>query len=287
MDQRFDDGYKKLVDSMTERQFRTLLTRVIADIRCGHTSVSYSRRYVRYLDTADLRLFPLAFKVWKDTLAVTGNLNANDSILTRGSVVKAINDRPAKTLIDTFLNYTTGDGYSITGRYQSLSSWGNFGLLYKNVFGLPDSFRISYADQYGNAGKTVIPVFISYKDSVKRSDSLLPEKYTPKERKRLAAFSTRNLQVDTLLGSAYMTLNTFSRGNGLRRFFKSSFRSIHRLKLQHLVVDVRSNGGGDAGNSTLLTQYVSDHRFKIADSLYAKKDRRDTEGIYVFNLYTG
>ena len=36
-----------------------------------------------------------------------------------------------------------------------------------------------------------------------------------------------------------------------------------------MVVDVRSNGGGDATNSTLLTRYIIDKNFKLADSLYA------------------
>jgi C-terminal processing protease CtpA/Prc len=38
-----------------------------------------------------------------------------------------------------------------------------------------------------------------------------------------------------------------------------------------LIIDVRSNGGGDAGLSTLLTRYIIDHPFKLADSLYTIK----------------
>ena len=68
-----------------------------------------------------------------------------------------------------------------------------------------------------------------------------------------------------------MLLNSFSNGNNLRAFFKSSFRNIQYLGIKHLVIDVRSNGGGEAGFSTLLTQYLSDHNFVIADSLYAIK----------------
>ena len=68
-----------------------------------------------------------------------------------------------------------------------------------------------------------------------------------------------------------MTVSTFARGNRLKRFFKRSFKTIDKLDLQHLVIDVRSNGGGDAGISTLLTQYLIDKKFKIADSLYAVK----------------
>jgi hypothetical protein len=272
IDEDFADGYAAINDSMTERQFRTLLLKVITPIRCGHTSVSYSRRYSRYLDTADLKLFPLAFKVWKDTLAVTANLNRRDSILKRGTIVTSINNYPVKKLIDTFFNYVTGDGYSIAGRYQSLSSYGAFGVLYKNVLGLTDTFNIHYLDANGIESSVVIPVFTPAKDSAEKSDSTLrPEKYTAKERRSLRSFATRHVQLDTTLKSAYMMLNTFANGNSLRKFFRSSFRNIQKFGIQHLVIDVRSNGGGEAGNSTLLTQYLSDHNFTIADSLYAIK----------------
>src|SRR5687768_18212856 len=40
IDKVFADGYNAIKDSMTERQFRTLLLKVITPIRCGHTSVS-------------------------------------------------------------------------------------------------------------------------------------------------------------------------------------------------------------------------------------------------------
>lgn len=270
MDEQFREGYDAINDSMTERQFRTLLTKVITSIRCGHTYVNYSVKYSKYLDTADMKLFPLAFKVWKDTMAVTANLNKHDSVLTRGTVVTAINGRTTKELIDTFLHYTTGDGYSEVGRYQAMSSYGSFGVLYKNVFGLSDSFAVKYIDGNGLENEVVVPIFVPTKDSSDK-DELKPEKYTPRERRTLREFATRHVQVDTTLRSAYMMLNSFSRGNKLRRFFKSSFKSIRRLGIEHLVIDVRSNGGGDAVNSTLLTQYLSDHPFKIADSLYMTK----------------
>ncbi len=271
MDRHFDQGFRQIRDSMTEREFRTLLLSVITPIRCGHTTVNYSKTYSRFLDTARLDLFPLAFKVWDDTLAVILNLNRKDSLLKRGTVVTSINNRRSGMLIDTLLRYTTGDGYSETGRYQTLSSYGTFGVLYKNVLGLTDSFAIRYLDPYGFEQETVIPVFRPAKDSALRSDTLRSRKYAPGERKKLKSLSTRNVQVDTTLKSAFMTLNTFGRGHGLRSFFKNSFKTINKLGLEHLVIDVRSNGGGDASNSTLLTQYLSDHSFVIADSLYAIK----------------
>lgn len=204
-------------------------------------------------------------------MVVTANLNRNDSILTRGTIVTAINGLPSRKLIDTFLHYITGDGHSMAGRYQSLSSFGAFGVHYKNVFGLSDSFAIKYIDIFGFESETMIPVYTPPADSAKKASQPKPEKYTAREKRTLERFAVRHIQVDTSLRSAYMMLNTFSNGNKLRRFFKSSFRSLEQLNIQHLVIDVRSNGGGEAGNSTLLTKYLTDHEFKVAHSLYTNK----------------
>lgn len=267
----FNELYNSLNDSLTERQFRTRLQKVLAGIRCGHTSINYSKRYARYLDTTELPLFPLAFKILSDTLSVTANLNKNDRVLTRGTIVTAINNYPAKYLIDTFFNYLTTDGYALTGKYQSLSTYGTFGVLYKNLFGLPDSFKINYIDNRGFASETVIPVFKPAPDSLDKTDSLKPEKFTQKERRKIGSVSSHDIQVDTSLKSAYMPVNTFARGNGMRRYFKYTFKNLSKLDIKHLVVDVRTNGGGDAGNAIFLTQYLSDHSFRIADSLYTTK----------------
>jgi hypothetical protein len=97
----FDKGYADLNDSMTELQFRTLLSYVIAEVRCGHTSVRTSRAYARYLDTARLPQFPLVLKFWNDTMVVAANLNRRDSILRRGTLVYSIDGRTARQLTDT------------------------------------------------------------------------------------------------------------------------------------------------------------------------------------------
>src|ERR1700755_70325 len=60
----FDEGDAALRDSMTEPQFRKVLSYVIAQVRCGHTSVSSSKDWSRYLDSAKLRQFPLILKFW-------------------------------------------------------------------------------------------------------------------------------------------------------------------------------------------------------------------------------
>lgn len=269
MDRYFDEGYARLTDSMTEPQFRTLLAYVIAKVNCGHTSMRYSKKFSRYLDTLrGARSFPLAFKLWKDTMVVTANMNRRDSILTRGTLVRSINGVPQQAITNTLFNYIATDGYNDVSKYQQLSNRGNFGGWYRNVFGLTEKLVIGYTDSLGNDGETTVSLYNPLADTAGRRPFPV-NKLSKKERRRLDLLAVRNVQVDTTLQSAYMTLNSFSRGNLLKPFFKNTFKELRKNNIKHLVIDVRGNGGGDAALSTLLTRYIIQEKFKIADSLYA------------------
>jgi len=272
MDYYFEDGFRHLNDSMTETQFRNILSYVISKIHCGHTAVKYSKQYNKYLDTANIKIFPLSFKVWGDSMAIVANINRKDSILKFGTMVTAIDGYSTRQLTDSFMNYISGDGNSINGKYQSLSNGGAFGSLYRNVMGLKDQVSVTYIDSTGTEQTVSVPVFDpSLKDTTKKMAGInRPTTRPPKESTRsLLPFSSRYVQIDTTLSSAYMTVHTFARGNKLRSFFRQVFRELDHRNIQHLVVDVRTNGGGDAGISTLLTRYLADKKFKLADSLYA------------------
>jgi peptidase S41-like protein len=267
----FDAGFNSIKDSMTVPQFRTLLSYTVSKINCGHTSVHYSKEYNKYLDTAKLKLFPLSIKLWGDTMVVTGNINRKDSLLKRGVIIKSINGMAQPQIRDSLFNYIVTDGYSITGKYQSLSSDFTFGSWYKNIFGLPEKLNIHYLDNNGEEKEIITSVYDPKTDTAKyiRRPPDQTHKETKKERNKFITPSSRSLQLDTVGSTAYMTVNTFARGYNLKSFFRKSFKVIDEKHIQSLVIDVRSNGGGDASNSTLLTQYLINKKFKLADSLYA------------------
>jgi C-terminal processing protease CtpA/Prc len=79
----------------------------------------------------------------------------------------------------------------------------------------------------------------------------------------------RNLRIDTTINTAFLEVNTFTKGYGLRGFFRRSFREITTKQIPNLVVDMRGNGGGSVILSNLLTKYIADQPFTIADTLYA------------------
>lgn len=281
MDYYFSEGDSALHDSMTEDQFRTQLSYVIAKINCGHTSIKASKAYTRYMDTAEEKTFPFGIKFWSDSMVITANLRKHDPEFKRGTVLKSINGYDARQLTDTLINYITTDGYSLSGKFQTLSTGFTFANLYKHVLGFTDTVNIRYLNNQGIEKQSAVPLYDFKTDTMHK----MPRGQSPdnkereKKRSNLLYFSSANLQLDTSMKTAYMTVATFDRSNHLKKFFRKSFKEINKDHITDLVIDVRSNGGGDAGISTLLTRYLIDRKFKLADSLYTVK------ALAVYNKY--
>ncbi len=273
MDHYFEEGKKQLKDSMTEIQFRKILNYVTAKINCGHTTVRSSKGFIKYNDTLRPgKIFPLSLKLWQDTMVVAANLNRRDSVLKRGTPITKINGRSGNEIVDTLFNYLSTDGYNRTHKYQTLSNRGFFGSLYTSLFGLSERYTVEYADSSGQLKTITIPVYNPAADTFNRAAirrlASLPRP-SREERRQNQMAAVRLLQIDTVNHSAMMNLASFGKGFGLKKFFRQSFRTLKQQKITHLIIDVRSNGGGSVTNSTKITRYIADHRFKVADTLFA------------------
>jgi hypothetical protein len=215
--------------------------------------------------------------------------------LKRATVVTGINGRSYQQLVDTLFDYISTDGYNRTHKFQTLSTRGFFGSLYTSLFGLSPYYTVEYLDSLGRPGAVRVPVYNPATDTFGRAalraliasrprNAPPPQEPSKRERKLRRLAAVRMLQIDSVNHSAMMNLSSFGRGYGLRKFFRRSFRALNKNDIQHLIIDVRSNGGGSVTNSTSLTKYISDHRFKIADSLYAVRKRTEY-GKYIDNNF--
>lgn len=269
MDAYFKQYYAAIPDSMSEPAFAwQILAPLIEKIKCGHTSVGFSKNYVRWSEGKKFPSFPLYLKVWGDTMAVIGNLNLKDSIFKRGTFIKSINGFTNKQIIQKMFNYLPQDGYAENSNYIRLSA--NFPYFHRNIFGLSKNYNIEYLDSNHIVQKTTIPLFTPIKDTSKK-DSAVVRIRKPKPSRKDQLNNIRLLEIDSLGRYGVMTLNGFTKGK-LRKFFKQSFRTLKDQQIDNLILDIRNNGGGKVGLSTLLTKYISRSKFKVADTVYAKSN---------------
>lgn len=277
MDSAFAAGIAGITDSLDEVTFRNRIASVLSLIRCGHTYVRFSKQFEKHVDRYRFPAFPLYLKIWPDTMVVLGSMFPRDSIFRRGIQVLSINGHTPGQFAAAFFPYIVSDGYSVNYKYASVSS--NFPAWYKTILGLDSAYRIRYIDSSGREAATAIPNYIP----LRKKDSTHPIVVTPrlskKQLRKLERMQRRYLRIDTLQHIAYMHLADFS-GGRLRGFFRRSFRSLHKTGVAHLVLDVRDNEGGRVNNSVLLGKYLSDHPFKVGDTVVAVS-RRFRYGRYI------
>ena len=267
MDWYFTKYYQAIGDSMNELQFAwQVLSPMVDKIHCGHTSVGMSRAYTTWSEGKRFPSFPLFFKIWNDSMAVTGNLNRKDSLFKRGTLVTSINGVPNKKIIEKMFDHLPEDGYANNINYIRVSS--NFPYFHRNIFGISKKYSVTYLDSTGQEKTDSVSLYTVPADSVKK-DSLarIEKKKIPKQKKSLRRH--RSLDIDSSGKFAVMTINTFNAGR-LNGFFRRSFRTLRKKQIANLVIDIRSNGGGKVALSTKLTRYISRKPFRVADSLFAK-----------------
>ena len=271
MDYYFDSLYHAIPDSMTELQFGwKVLAPLTNKIRCGHTSFSMSKKWNQFIRGKRIPCFPLQLKIWGDTVVVTANLNRNDSLLKTGTLLTSVNGIQNGALIRQMLQYLPLDGYSENVNYIRLSS--NFPYYHRLIFGIYKNYRVGYIDSMGNEKSVLLPMYNPFSDTTgKRQKLPALQKPSRQKKRREKKEGDRLLLIDTGSRSASLLLNTFSNGESrhLRAFMKQSFKKIGQQKVNHLIIDLRRNGGGDVPLYVLLSQYIRNTEFRVADSAYA------------------
>ncbi len=263
MDRYFEQGFQNIKDSMTELQFAwQIIAPLTNKVHCGHTSFTMSNGWNKFIRNKRIPSFPLHLKIWSDTMVVTANINAKDSIIKKGTLITAINGISNHDLLQTMFGYLSQDGYADNVNYIRLSM--NFPYFHRNIFGLYKTYSVQYIDSAGKEKKALIPYYDPSSDTLEKD-----KKFSFDARRKLSRQERfqwiRSLKIDTDHSIATLKLNSFSKGH-LQDFFRRSFRKIRNEKIQHLIVDVRNNGGGDINNFVYLAKYIRNTSFKVADT---------------------
>jgi len=236
--------------------------RVISD---GHVSLTpFERKALTkdYLENGGT-LFPFKVVFDNDQLVIKGKLNGEPSNLA-GDTISKINGISISSILEPLLKRTHGD--SDNQRKAVLAT--RFASYYWLYFGEQTQFTLDI--QRGAHEINTIAVKaskdISYRD------------------KSFAANFQFNL-VNQYTG--LLTINTFTWREDEARvfeFFKSAFTEIKKKNLNHLIIDIRENGGGD-DNIWIkgILAYIADKPWKTGSSykvkiLAGREDEGETAG---------
>lgn len=267
LDAVFLKSLEQVPASLPEPTFAyQIIAPYLAAIRCGHTSVSLSNDYKKYLKRNPPPSFPLLLKFLGDTIVVTRNLHQSDSIFKKGTIIRSIDGMNAAALKNRLFASFPMDGFAQNVNLARLNN--NFPFYYRMVVGIDTSFSIQYLNRNQIVETIEVPAYQTYPIISKtrgQGQQIKPS--------ISAANASRGLQIDSVSAIAYMRLASFEHPLKTHVFIKNSFSAIRNNGIQHLIIDLRSNGGGIIDNEVYLARHIKKEPFRVADSAVAKSRR--------------
>jgi hypothetical protein len=241
MDHIFDSCFNTLNDSMGVTAFYGLTRFVIASIEDGHTNSKLSRDDMNdFINNAEF--FP-AMVLFINNRAFILCSKQNNSLAQ--SELLSINDHSIHEVIKRMFNYIQSDAGIASHKNWELPE--NFHLLYKVLYGAEEKFMIRYKTKSGAIQTAILPAD-HIKNIICAQPFSKPEKYLTLEYKpgNIAVLTIRSF----FDGFLEQTKENFS------RFLDSAFRDIGSKKPASLIIDIRSNQGGNDDNGILLYSYL-------------------------------
>ena len=268
-----DDSFtlveRQIREPLTKREFYRVLAPAITRIRCGHT-------YLLMAPGEDPSVTYLPFDLWLDQnrLYVVNN-NSKDSTIQAGDEITHINGYSIDKIVRKGNSIQSADGYNQTFK-QHILNWHLLEDVAWEYFGNDEPFQLTIvsADSkprlhavYKKPRSTVVPAPVAKPEKIMSE----VEKQTALEHQRVQDLEkTRSYKLLAETPStALLTVNGFGYDNA-EAFHQQVFEQLNEKKIQHLLIDLRQNTGGNVLCATSLMSYLMDAPFKIVGDCWAK-----------------
>lgn len=241
----FDSLKASITQPLTELEFYQKIAPVLSKIRNGHTYISMSAK-TRAHAKKHAKFIPLEL-MWQQETAFVVKSYASQPFLPAGSQILSINGQSIPAILDKMMASFSSDGYNQTRANRMLGL--HFAHFYYWLVAQPQQFKIRYrAPQQTNEQVTIVPAL--------SREAIISHRESPKS--KMLDFKILNERVGLL------KVGTFAQSEmkkSFKKFLRKAFAKIKRQNLQHLIIDLRNNGGGDDGYGNLLFSYLTNQPF--------------------------
>lgn len=235
-----------LTEGMTEAQFHVEVRKLIKEMGCGHTTALPSPEWYSY-QAEQKKVLPLSVYILNDVMYINQCPKDNWELL-RGAEVLSINNRSASEILSQMKAIQQRDGYGDT--YVNISIGRLFSTYHLFLFGQSDSYNLNYKSKDGKEGSIVLKAGGRRSAPIKERDIAYEGNGTQllfdKEKPNLAILDINNFPT-----------------RKYKKDYKSIFQTLETRKIEHLVIDLRDNGGGYFLNGNQLMRYLMPDNFQM------------------------
>ncbi|MVM37073.1 peptidase S41 [Spirosoma sp. HMF3257] len=260
----------RLNQPMTQHEFYVAMTPLLVALRDGHIKWIVAGRDEHYPFFTD-KLFPLKLYFLGEKAWIVGNYGAGT--VPNGAEVVAINGKPMKQIIQSLLpNMTFADGNRVGGKLEDLNRY--FSGYYATYIEAPNAYEVTYLVGREAKNVTLSPVT---EQTIKAY--VEAHKAAPQKPFRLTFTEPK---------TAIMTIERFmgdKKEQDFKQFLHNAFREINDKGVQHLVLDLRDNEGGEESWGVLLYSYLAEKPFRYYDHIRVRQKKKYSFPAWTSKLY--
>ena len=233
--------------------FYSLLAPIVAFTKEGHTFLRPDQQTGAYLKYG-ARYFPFYVKILAGKVYLINDLYA---LKTKGMLLTQINGISIDSIMQRFMANEPADGFNTSSKYRWIEEQGNFNTYYARCYPQTEFFSISVTNPQTKERKDYSKIrAVSYADF--RTAYAASLKEFPAMTYTLPAM----LSTDTITKTATLTFNTFDAKQyraaklDFQVWVKAAFAQIKQQRMEHLIIDLRNNGGGKEGYEDYVLSYM-------------------------------
>ncbi|AFK01905.1 peptidase S41 [Emticicia oligotrophica DSM 17448] len=260
----FDSLYNSIDKPLNYLETFRILSVLVTKVKDGHTNLRYDKNRFK---KKNAKFVPFYLRKIGEKFYLALNYS-RDSTIIRGSEVLTFNDISTEQLIEKFKTLVSSDNDN--QQVKEYYTTGAFPTYFKRYYGEVDSIKICYRLP------NIDSVFCKKVACMTNAEILKIDK------KRYKNLNRANLSLKLLDSAnhiAKLDITEFMmkataldfRQQKFKRVLNERFKTIKQLKVEHLIIDFRANGGGYIPNISRLLKYLSPTPFTLVDTLAFKK----------------
>jgi len=240
------------------------IARLVASIHCDHSKPELPDAIEQWRQTNASHL-PLRFRL------IEGRMIVLSGALPKGAEITAINGRPVPQILQAVAPLVAYDGdtdQAVTVKIADDSDLGGSDLeeYWPGLFGAPQQWDIAWKMPGDETGQTsqLAPISFNQWTQLDAPDGKYRNEFYNGITWRMAG-KTARLKMDTFVNYRNPVAAT--------PFLGGFFKAMQAAGTEHLILDLRNNGGGSTDPTIALARHLLDAPFVLTRSIRAKTIR--------------
>ncbi len=240
-----EETKQSLPESADLRGFFCRLARLVGQVHCGHTAVRPPNALLTHLADSRSHL-PLRVRFRNRRCFVLED-GSPEALIPPGSELLAIAGHPLAEVLEQMMEIVPGDGMIEMGKIRTLES--RFGMLHPLIMGPADKYLVRFR----------LPSGETQEHSLTGTANLdMFEEHPPRPK--------LSLEIDDRRSLGILEIRTFGGGAKTQEydyeeFLAYAFTTLEEREVEHLILDLRGNSGGEDMYGALLVSYLSPEPF--------------------------